>query len=96
MPLPVDRPKAGSVVKREESSRLVVEVHMLSLAMDIVGDNWPPLFYILALMSILRVSGPVRSLLSIYQSLSFSCTCTSLLLTLQWHTDTFGLVREGS
>jgi hypothetical protein len=71
----VYRPKAGSFVKRE-SSRLVVEVHMLSLAVDIVGDNWPPLFYILALMNILRVSGPVRSLLSIYQSLSFSCTCT--------------------
>jgi hypothetical protein len=51
MPLPVDRPKAGSVVKREESSRLVAEVHMLSLAMDNVGDNWPPLFYILAQMN---------------------------------------------
>jgi len=33
MPLPV---------KREESSRLVVEVHMLSVAMDMVGKKDQP------------------------------------------------------
>jgi hypothetical protein len=83
MPLPVGRPKAGSFVKREESSRLVVEVHMLSVAMDMVSQNdqTHPFIY-WANYYILRVSGPVRSLLSI-NLLSLSLSSRALPLPLR-------------